>query len=330
MKKIFILKINQIVALIACFCSLASNSWAQRSSSISPYAVFGDSSITLEPQKEFVNELYHVQLLTANGKKHFVDFDFKKGIAILSNDKGFVIRQDSINENTRARFISMDPFCEKYYNISPYAYCAGNPINRVDLHGDSITILDAASIEAIYNALQPGTNLSMRFNNGVLVPESILQAASNSQDTFVQDLYNISRNPQMVEIATTHTNDYYMNNKFHSDPWITPSDIDYAKEYNNGQGSILYPSGKTISGNLGQTLYPKSSNELKKTNNNNVRININDRGNLNQRSCGIAHEFGHVILFLMGLPHSHINNGKFIYDRQWNVMKRFGYDYIDY
>ena len=49
-----------------------------------------------------------------------------------------------------------------------------------------------------------------------------------------------------------------------------------------------------------------------------------------QRSCGIAHEFGHVILYLNGLPHSHVNNGKFIYDRQWNVMKKFGYDYIDY
>ena len=30
------------------------------------------------------------------------------------------------------RFTSMDPLCEKYYNISPYSYCAGNPIRYVD------------------------------------------------------------------------------------------------------------------------------------------------------------------------------------------------------
>ena len=34
-------------------------------------------------------------------------------------------------------FTSMDPMCEKYYHISPYAYCAGNPVNYVDPDGRS-------------------------------------------------------------------------------------------------------------------------------------------------------------------------------------------------
>jgi RHS repeat-associated protein len=37
-----------------------------------------------------------------------------------------------------ARFTGIDPLAEKYYNISPYVYCANNPINAYDLHGDSI------------------------------------------------------------------------------------------------------------------------------------------------------------------------------------------------
>ncbi len=228
------------------------------------------------------------------------------------------------------RWTTMDPLCEKYYGISPYAYCAGNPINRVDLYGDSIRFLDMESINAVYNALLPGMRLSMEFNNGVLVPHSIQQIALNSQDDFWKDLYGVSINSQMVEISTTYTNDYYMNGKYCSDLWETPFDIDYAKEYNNGQGSALYPIGKTISGNLGQTLYPKTSYELKRSLNNNIRININAKGNINHRTCGIAHELGHVVLYLNGLPHSHTKNGKFIYERQWNVMKRLGYDYVDY
>ncbi len=32
-------------------------------------------------------------------------------------------------------FISIDPLAEKYYHISPYAYCAGNPISLVDFMG---------------------------------------------------------------------------------------------------------------------------------------------------------------------------------------------------
>lgn len=30
-------------------------------------------------------------------------------------------------------FTSMDPLCEKYYNVSPYVYCAGNPIRYLSL-----------------------------------------------------------------------------------------------------------------------------------------------------------------------------------------------------
>ena len=29
----------------------------------------------------------------------------------------------------------VDPQCKKYYNISPYAYCANNPVNRIDVDG---------------------------------------------------------------------------------------------------------------------------------------------------------------------------------------------------
>ena len=29
----------------------------------------------------------------------------------------------------------MDPLCEKYYHVSPYAYCANDPVNRIDLFG---------------------------------------------------------------------------------------------------------------------------------------------------------------------------------------------------
>lgn len=295
----------------------------------SPYVMFGDNSKMLEAKNESVPGIYRVGVQSLNGANFYADFDLSKGIATLINKDGNIILQDSISENAKAMFTTIDPLCEKYYHLSPYSYCGGDPINRVDLHGDSITILDKASIDAIYNVLQPGTNVSIKFNNGVLIPESIRQIALNSSDTFLQDLYTIATNPQMVELATTSTNDYYIGNQFFSNPWFSPSDIDYAKEFNNGQESLLYPLGKTISGNLGQTLYPISSDEYKRSTNNNVRININAMGNINQRSCGIAHEFGHVILYLKGQPHSHSNNADYIYGRQWNVMRRFGYDYLE-
>ena len=44
--------------------------------------------------------------------------------------------------NTTGRFLSMDPLAEKYYHLSPYAYCAGDPVNLVDPDGKELTISD--------------------------------------------------------------------------------------------------------------------------------------------------------------------------------------------
>ena len=33
------------------------------------------------------------------------------------------------------RWDRMDPLCEKYYNVSPYAYCVNNPVNTIDPDG---------------------------------------------------------------------------------------------------------------------------------------------------------------------------------------------------
>ena len=35
-----------------------------------------------------------------------------------------------------ARWDRIDPLCEKYYNVSPYAYCNNSPINAVDPDGN--------------------------------------------------------------------------------------------------------------------------------------------------------------------------------------------------
>lgn len=44
------------------------------------------------------------------------------------------------------RFTTMDPMAEKYYNMSPYAYCANNPIKYVETNGEEPTTYEAALI----------------------------------------------------------------------------------------------------------------------------------------------------------------------------------------
>ncbi len=50
-------------------------------------------------------------------------------------------------QNTYGRFMSIDPKAESFYHISPYAYCAGDPVNLVDPDGEfTYFIWDIANV----------------------------------------------------------------------------------------------------------------------------------------------------------------------------------------
>ena len=101
----------------------------------SPYAMFGDNSKMLEAKREFVPSIYRVGVQSTNGVNLYADFDMNKGIATLYDVEGNILRQDSISENTKAMFTTIDPHAESYYHLSPYSYCGGNPVNRIDPTG---------------------------------------------------------------------------------------------------------------------------------------------------------------------------------------------------
>ena len=57
------------------------------------------------------------------------------------------------------RWMTMDPLAEKYYHISPYVYCAGNPVNLVDPDGKEIWI---------YLNRGQENELALRYESGAL------------------------------------------------------------------------------------------------------------------------------------------------------------------
>ena len=49
----------------------------------------------------------------------------------------------------------IDPLAEKYYNVSPYAYCADNPVNAVDPDGNKIKLIGGTNILPILQGTVP-------------------------------------------------------------------------------------------------------------------------------------------------------------------------------
>ena len=57
------------------------------------------------------------------------------------------------------RTTTQDPLAEKYYDISPYAWCANNPVNLVDPDGRRIKIVDGEEEEEyVLNSQYTGKN----------------------------------------------------------------------------------------------------------------------------------------------------------------------------
>lgn len=74
------------------------------------------------------------------------------GTVLLNTKKNKVVKllqedttKTSYKSEFSSRFLTIDPLAEKYYNISPYAFCANNPIKFVDPNGMDIYRYDDKS-----------------------------------------------------------------------------------------------------------------------------------------------------------------------------------------
>ena len=68
------------------------------------------------------------------------------------------------------RFTTIDPMAEKYYNISPYAYCVNNPINNIDPNGKKVQL--------IVRQLNPFIPISLAAHTFVIVSQDGKQPVS--------------------------------------------------------------------------------------------------------------------------------------------------------
>ena len=110
-----------------------------------------------------------------------------------------------------ARWDRMDPLSEKYYSISPYAYCANNPVRLVDpngmastdyynMSGDKIgtdnivnqqrvVVKNSADVANVQNQMaSTGTVDASQISSGVTLPsDNILKEAIHVMDMTLQD-----------------------------------------------------------------------------------------------------------------------------------------------
>jgi RHS repeat-associated protein len=99
-------------------------------------------------------------------------------------------------------WLSVDPMAAKYPSLSPYVYCANNPIKLVDPNGEEVYIIGNQYIEAFYS-LQKSTSLKLSINDeGKILAEG---KAQNRNDEKLLKAINSSK--VKVVIYADNSND---------------------------------------------------------------------------------------------------------------------------
>ena len=98
-----------------------------------------------------------------------------------------------------ARFTSHDAFEEKYYPLSPYLYCAANPLRLIDPDGNKI-VFDSSCSEEFINAFNEAWNTlkkadasqNIDYLDQVDIDINIVETSYNPSETSIDDNKKIS------------------------------------------------------------------------------------------------------------------------------------------
>ena len=160
-----------------------------------------------------------------------------------------------------ARWDRVDPLAEKYYSVSPYVYCMGNPIKFIDIYGmapgDRFKNPTLAAIDfgITYNveSIQTNKELSsyiykMKDKNGKTYYTYPGPAKGSKANVSKEDMKSIDRSKISVDefidvVANIHTHgrelENYENNKFSGEQATPKQNKEWRGEKRRGNGYRL-------------------------------------------------------------------------------------------
>ena len=103
-------------------------------------------------------------------------------------------------------FLSVDPMADKYPSISPYAYCAWNPVKLVDPDGDSLRLIGTEDCKSSALAQMQSKTRNLFFsydNNGTVTYDGTPESDMEKYMTSILDNENVLVN---LEVQKTNYN----------------------------------------------------------------------------------------------------------------------------
>ncbi len=201
-------------------------------------------------------------------------------------------------ESLMMRFTAMDPLCEKYPAISPYANCLCNPLRFSDPDGRAVRPAGTAELIMIQNTLPKEERKYVQLDDMGFINKSLINSHISKSDNY-NDLVQMV-NDQKFVINATLTNEYiYMDNQGN----LHKSQMGYGEadpyfadpEFKNASGITTGETGK-----LGVTLLPgKGESGVNSASKDEINIYINAKLSTVGMAETFSHEgYGHTIMYL--------------------------------
>ena len=201
------------------------------------------------------------------------------------------------------RWTTMDPLAEKYYSISPYIYCAGNPMNLVDLKGEKVVPTSLKELNMIKDTLPEDARDYVQLNDDGEIDINLMKMYKGSSGNFRRLLVLVESNEYTISVSLASgydsVNQSGNKNPFSSMKYI-PADDEYAKKEDKDI-SFKSVSGLTTgeTGFMGKTLFPVLSDSQNSTTDN-IEIYINQELSRIGAAETFSHEgYGHAYLYIL-------------------------------
>jgi RHS repeat-associated protein len=195
----------------------------------------------------------------------------------------------------------IDPLAEKYYNVSPYAYCADNPVNAVDPDGKRVKPNGQDEYNMILGTLPQETRSFVVFDDQGFIDKNVINNY-NGDDYNMKSLKELVNDPMTVEVHLGKSfpweigTAYQHNEEFTSLPNPYPmKDIRIDPNPDPAHNFEDLSTGET--GSMGKTLFPDKIGPQNSPNSN-VQVYINSSLSLKGRSEAYSHEAnGHALMY---------------------------------
>jgi len=190
---------------------------------------------------------------------------------------------------------SIDPLAEKYYHVSPYAYCNNNPVMLIDPDGREVKP-DNQSFETIKNTLSPEEQEYVSLNENGYIDADRLSLCESETNNF-QALMSLVKSPIQIIVTSLSETKYISEGVEHTE-CFNPVVIDEDFKDVNFTSQIGNITGEN--GNIGVTYMPTNGGPGKgPLDGKSVHININPTLSPIGAAESFSHEgYGHARIYV--------------------------------